>query len=288
MALPVPRYTSLVRLAALILAVFVVSGRHQVSPLESFAPHSFVAKDGATLPYRLLSPAPLESGVRYPLVLQLHGSGAIGTDNEAQIGAFSNGWLQPEIRKRFPAFVLVPQFPARTAEYPAVANGAALRSQPTKLLTDAYGLVDEVASAFPVDRSRIYVVGFSMGASAALQAIMAHPDRFAAAMAIAPVPPDTAGVPSAPVLILHGDHDTENPFTVSRAWFDEMTHRGARLEFRAYPGLQHELPPDVPQGTWWREWLFSKRRESKPVRDRDRLRDANNRRFDSSSAGSRQ
>jgi predicted peptidase len=232
----------------------------QTAPPEQFAPHRFAGKDGASLPYRLLSPPTLEDGARYPLVVQLHGSGAIGTDNEAQIGAFSNGWLRPDIRERYPAFVLVPQFRARTAEYPAVANAAALRSHPTTLMASAYELVDAVAKEHPIDRSRIYVVGFSMGASAALQAVIAHPDWFAAAMAIAPVPPDAARLPSTPILILHGDQDTENPFAVSRAWFDEMKRRGAgRLEFRSYPGLRHELPPDIPSGTWWREWLFAKR-----------------------------
>jgi predicted peptidase len=252
------------RVTALILGMLAVPGLRQESPVQPFAPHRLVAKDGTTLPYRLLAPTVLQPGQRYPLVLQLHGSGAIGTDNEGQIGAFSNGWLRPEIRKQYPAFVLVPQFPARTVEYPAVANASQLRSHPTALMTPLYDLVDAVAKEFPVDRSRIYVVGFSMGASAALQAINAHPDWFAAVMAIAPVPPDTSGVPTTPILILHGDRDTENPFVVSRAWFDEMQRRGAHnLEFRAYPRLQHELPPDVPSGKWWRDWLFSKRRPPK-------------------------
>lgn len=258
------RYTPAMRLTALIIGMVAVLSLQQASPLQQFAPHRFVAKDGTTLPYRLLAPAELKPGQRYPLVLQLHGSGAIGTDNEGQIGALSNGWLSPEFRKQYPAFVLVPQFPSRTVEYPAVANASQLRSQPTALLASVYDLVDALAKEFPVDRSRIYVVGFSMGASTALQAIIAHPDWFAAVMAIAPVPPDTSGLPSTPILILHGDRDTENPFVVSRAWFDDMTRRGARnLEFRAYPGLQHELPPDVPSGTWWRDWLFSKQRPPK-------------------------
>lgn len=242
------------------LAIAVLLGNRQESAPQLFTPHRFVAKDGVVLPYRLLAPTAPAPGRRYPLVLQLHGSGAIGTDNQGQIGAFSNGWLRPEILEHYPAFVLVPQFPARTVEYPAVANASPLRSHPTALLTSTYELVDAVAKEFPVDRSRIYVTGFSMGASAALQAIMAHPDWFAAAMAIAPVPPDAPGLPSRPILILHGDQDSENPFVVSRAWFDEMKRRGARnLEFRAYPGLQHEVPPDIPSATWWREWLFSKR-----------------------------
>ena len=246
------------RLVFLLLAWFASGGLGQAPSPEPFSRHRFTARDGTVLPYRLLAPAHAIAGQRYPLVVQLHGSGAIGTDNDAQIGAFSNGWLQPDIRERFPAFVLVPQFPARTVEYPS--GRSPLRSQPTSLLSAAYELIDTVVSDVPIDRSRIYIVGFSMGASSALQAIVTRRSLFAAAMAIAPVPPDTTIAPSTPLLILHGDRDTENPFTVSRDWFNEERSRGgAALELKVYPGLDHQIPSDVPTGVWWREWLFSKR-----------------------------
>ena len=40
---------------------------------------------GQTIPYRLLTPATIEPGKRYPLVLFLHGLGERGTDNAAQL-----------------------------------------------------------------------------------------------------------------------------------------------------------------------------------------------------------
>ena len=246
------------RLALVLVALFATGELSQAPAPEPFTRHRFTARDGSVLPYRLLSPATTSPDRRYPLVVQLHGSGAFGTDNEAQIGGFSNGWLQPDIRERFPAFVLVPQFPARTVEYPE--GRSPLRSQPTPWLSAAYELIDAVVTDLHIDRSRLYIVGFSMGASSALQAIVTRTDMFAAAMAIAPVPPDNAIVPSTPLLILHGDRDTENPFTVSRAWFNEQRSRkGAAMEMKVYPGLEHQIPPDVPTGSWWREWLFSKR-----------------------------
>jgi predicted peptidase len=249
------------RVAALLLALCGVIERPQQAPLELFTPGRFATNEGTALPYRLLKPATIEPGRTYPLVLQLHASGAIGTDNASQIGAFSNGWLLPAMRDKYAAFVLIPQFPGRTVEYADVAEPSLLRSKPTALLAPIYQLVDTVIKDFPIDRSRIYVVGFSMGASSALQALMARPDLFAAAMAIAAVPPDSSWVPAAPILMLHGDADTENPFIAARAWAQAMQAKGAReIEFRAYPGLQHELPPDLPAAMWWRDWLFSKRR----------------------------
>jgi predicted peptidase len=247
------------RLLVLVVAgIFALAGNSE-EKTDPFAAATFAAPDGTQLPYRLLRPPAVVPGKLYPLVVQLHGSGAIGTDNRAQIGAFSNGWLLPDARKNFAAFVLVPQFASRTVEYAEVSDPSRLRSRSLPPLATAFALVEQIAKQFPVDRTRIYITGFSMGASGALQAVMMRPDLFAAAVAIAPVPPDSTLGPSRPILILHGDADTENPFVASRAWFESMKPRAAGLEFRTYPGVQHEIPAEVLTSMWWREWLFSKR-----------------------------
>ena len=247
------------RLIVLLFAgIFALAGSTQ-EKTDPFAAATFAAPHGTQLPYRLLRPQAAVPGERYPLVVQLHGSGAIGSDNRAQIGAFSDGWLLAEARKNFAAFVLVPQFASRTVDYAGVSDPSRLRSRSLPPLATAFALVEQIATQFPVDRARIYLTGFSMGASGAMQAVMMRPDLFAAAVAIAPVPPDSTLAPSRPILILHGDADTENPFVASRAWFEAMKSRAAALEFRAYPGVKHEIPAEVLTGMWWREWLFSKR-----------------------------
>ena len=86
-------------------------------PVELFTAGTFSGSNGTRLVYRLLAPESPRAGRRYPLVLVLHGSGAIGTDNLAQLGPFARSWTSPETRRRFPAYVLVPQFPARSAVY---------------------------------------------------------------------------------------------------------------------------------------------------------------------------
>jgi predicted peptidase len=53
----------------------------------------------------------------YPLIVIFHGFGAIGTDNVSQIGPVAKCSATPEMRERYPAFVLVPQFAARSAVY---------------------------------------------------------------------------------------------------------------------------------------------------------------------------
>ena len=75
---------------------------------DRFEAHTFAAPDGITLPYRLLPPpSPPSAGERVPLVLVLHGSGEIGTDNRAQLTPFALVWAtrrgtrpRPRLRAR--------------------------------------------------------------------------------------------------------------------------------------------------------------------------------------------
>lgn len=232
---------------------------------DDFAGGSFTASNGTTLPYRLLAPAHIQPGRRYPLVVQFHGSGAIGTDNRAQItGDFAaRAWAIPAIRARHPAFVLVPQFPARSANYddPATPRIAI----PAPALAAALELVDETVARHPVDRARIYASGFSMGGSATWLSLLARPDLFAAALPISGIAPDrarAADLKHVPILVLHGDADTENPIDADREMVAAIHAAGGKhVRLRSYVGLQHLPPGDLVPGDWWRDWLFAQHRD---------------------------
>ncbi|MDB5456432.1 MAG: hypothetical protein JWP92_2017 [Caulobacter sp.] len=229
----------------------------QAAPATGFEPGRFT--DGAiTLPYRLLSPAPAP-GRRYPLVLVLHGSGAIGVDNQAQLGPFLKGWAAPGLE---PAFVVAPQVPARSANYQPGGDGL-LASVPGPPLASVLALVDDLSARLPIDPRRVYVVGFSMGGSAALNALLPRPDRFAAAVAFSPVPPDRdmAGVLAhTPILLVHGARDDENPIEPDRAMFAALKAAGGRARFIEYDTLDHRVPPDMLVGADWRRWLLAQKR----------------------------
>ncbi len=221
---------------------------------------------GVTLPYRLLAPALLAPGIRYPLVLVLHGSGVMGDDNRAQLGPFARSWARPELRNRFPAFVVVPHFATRTAVYSIDARDSLPSSEGTAALDAALALIMELLSTHPIDSSRVYVVGFSMGASAAWNALVGRPGLFAAAITIAGVPPPRAMatfLAASPLLIAHGTADVENPIAADRAMYTALRGAGARsLRFREYIGLDHRVPPDFFSETTWHAWLFAQRRRS--------------------------
>ena len=232
---------------------------------DDFAAGTFTASDGTTLPYRLLAPAQIEPGRHYPLVVQFHGSGAIGSDNRAQIERdfAARAWAIPAIRARHPAFVLVPQFPVRSANYDDPATPRVAIATPA--LSAALELVDAVIARQPVDRTRIYASGFSMGGSATWLSLLARPQLFAAAMPISGIAPDrarAAELTRIPMLVLHGDADTENPIDSDREMVAAIRAAGGRqIRLRSYVDLQHLPPGDLVPGDWWRDWLFAQHRD---------------------------
>jgi len=232
-----------------------------VEPAQFETGH-FKASDGTILQYRVLAPSNVVPGNAYPLILQLHGSGGIGTDNVMQLDRLAKTWAVPEMRERYQAYVLVPQFPIRSANYGPPSPEQHAESSPA--LSAALELVEEFISLHAVDKSKIYAVGFSMGGSAAWLAPTLRPKLFAAVVPVSGIAPANsfAGIfKDLPALVIHGNSDTENPITADRRFADEVVRTGGKkLLFREYEGLDHLLPADIFPGYWWRDWLFQQSR----------------------------
>ena len=229
---------------------------------ETFQAGSFTGSNGVTLPYRVLLPRHPEQAVRYPLVLQLHGSGGIGTDNVQQLDVLARTWAVPQLRDKYRAYVLVPQFPTRSANYGPPA--ADQHAEPGAALLTALELVEKFSSENMVDRSRVYAVGFSMGGSAAWLAATLKPGLFAAIVPISGIAPDHHAarlLKDVPVWAMHGNADAENPIAPDRRLTQAIRMLGGeRIQFREYDGLDHRLHEDMFPGDWWRDWLFAQHR----------------------------
>jgi predicted peptidase len=238
--------------------------RDAVSSVDTalFESGRFTAADGTVVPYRLLRPLAVRNGQRYPLVIQFHGSGGIGTDNVSQLDRLARSWAMPQTRARYPAYILVPQFPIRSANYGPASPEQAAQASPA--LVGALELARDFASTQAVDASRIYAVGFSMGGSAAWLAPTLDPAMFAAIVPIAGIAPAdgwAGGFKDVPVLALHGTADEENPITADRRFVHAIQVAGGqRIRLREYEGLDHQPPADIHPGLWWRDWLFQQTR----------------------------
>lgn len=226
----------------------------------AFSDERLALPDGGGLPYRLLRP----EGERLPLVIVLHGSGAIGADNVAQMGGFAASWAEPGVATARRAIVAVPQVPVRSADYETGADGLPA-SRAGRSLAVVRTLVAHLAKDPRVDPDRIYLVGFSMGGSAALNLLSADPEIYAAAVAFAPVPPprEQAGaLAGASLMLVHGDADTENPFAADLAWVKALEAAGGKPRLLVYEGMDHRVPPELITATDdWRAWLFAQTRQ---------------------------
>ncbi|MCG2617042.1 prolyl oligopeptidase family serine peptidase [Terrimonas sp. NA20] len=212
------------------------------------------------LPYRLLLPDDIKSGQKYPLVVTLHNSSRIGTDNENQLEPLARIWLRTEISSKYKCFVLAPHFSKRSSDYTPNGQGV-LVSNPSADVPVLLKLIDSLEKEYPgIDKSRIYLVGYSMGGSTAQNLLNIAPAKFAAMVSIAGVPDmsNTGRISSKPIWLIHGKKDQENPYAGSQLLYRKLSGN-KNLVFTTFSNLDHNsinipflLSEKIPQ------YLFAK------------------------------
>jgi predicted peptidase len=204
---------------------------------------------------------------KYPLVIVLHGSGATGTDNLKQMGVLAKMWAFNDIRSKYPAYVLVPQFPERSSDYVTDQARGVLTSKPQPCLNTLLELIDSMKLQKDIDSNRIYVMGFSMGGSTALNAITLRPKLFAAGVSFSGIPnfDGEETFLKTPLWIIHGNADVENPFASDSLLYKELKAKGAsQLVFWEMDKMAHKVPEQLYTDTLVPAWLFSKRNPLSP------------------------
>ena len=227
------------------------------------------------MPYRLFTPARLEPGRRYPLVVFLHGSGGSGTDNVKQLqGANVFGglvWTLPKNQSRHPAFVLAPQSdvnwactlydpknpPKTIADIkfcPPEALGIAARL--------AFEIIDGLLATLPIDPARIYVTGHSMGGAGTWHMIAHRPRFFAAAVPVCghPLPATAAAVKDVPIWNFHGEADEVEPVATSRVMIDAIRKAGGTPRHTEYAGVGHNVFMWAYTEPALVDWVFAQKR----------------------------
>ena len=223
---------------------------------QHYVRHAFKAKDGTAIECWILSPAKIEKGRRYPLVLALHGRGG-STVAATELG--SN-----ELRKQFSCFVMAP---ASTADghwaRPAgfVKNRRKGRNT-TAMLPAALEVMDAFMEKHPIDPDRVYVTGQSMGGAGTYGAMFLRPDLFAAAIPVCGGwdPKDAGRMKNIAIWIFHGDNDKVVPTDYSRNMADALKKAGGSPKYTEYKGVGHNSwsrAYSSPE-TW--KWLFQQKR----------------------------
>lgn len=221
-----------------------------------------VYRNGSTsIPYRLLLPKQKNSQEKYPLVITFHNSTRVGTDNENQLEPFAKIWLRDEIRNKYPCYVLAPQFSKRSSNYETNAQGI-LVSKPSEDVFTLTKLIEQIGKEHSdVDQNRIYLVGYSMGASTAQNLMRIEPDKFAAMVSVAAVP-DLSAIDkfkNKNIWLIHGEKDDDNPYTGSVVLYQKLKGN-KNLIFTTFTYLHHNnivIPflanDEIPK------WLFTQR-----------------------------
>lgn len=211
--------------------------------------------------YRLRLPASYDATKAYPLVVGLHGNGSNagnmmysmptdafeGTICAAPEGAYARADLASLRGEHFSWYL--PD--ADRALWPT------LDSLTSELVLR---VVDDVSQRHRV--SRVILLGFSQGVSAAYLAAMKRPDRIAGIAAFAGSFPRNSVTPEQlkaashiRVMIGHGTTDAQVPLEASERARDLLREAGYKVQFETFDG-GHMLPPDMMRnaGNWIRSW----------------------------------
>ena len=170
-------------------------------------------------------------GVRYPLVLFLHGKGQRGS-NVDEVKAHAVESLN-HFQERYDYVLLAPQCPMDTWW--------------VEQLDALDALLDDICGSYRVDLSRIYLTGLSMGGFGSWHYAVRHPDRFAAVVPICGggshwhgFPEKVAAIKDVPVWTFHGADDPVVPVESTQQMVDALEAAGGNVRFTIYPGVQHD------------------------------------------------
>lgn len=219
-----------------------------------------------SLNYRIMLPDHYDTTQSYPLVLFLHGRGESGSDNEGQLT--HGAALFVNNRSTYPAIVVFPQ--CALADYWAVRTVEQIenrkkytfpqREEPNPGLGMVDALIDQLIARYPVDTSRIYLAGLSMGGMATFELVSRRPHTFAAAIAICGGGNEEAAASYAkhtPFWIFHGTADDVIPPSHSIAMEKAIRRAGGDPKLTLYDGVNHNSWDNAFAEPDLLKWLFS-------------------------------
>jgi dipeptidyl aminopeptidase/acylaminoacyl peptidase len=232
--------------------------------LAQMTPVTVTARDGAQIPAYLTLP-PGKNPKNLPAIVMPHG-GPSARDY------WDFDWLSQFFAARGYA-VIQPEYRGSEGYGDQWLNINGFRNWTTSM-ADIADSAKWLGSQGIANPDRIAIVGWSYGGYAALQSAVAYPALYKGVVAIAPVtdlatlkkdysfygtneyienfigsgayisqgsPLRNAGAIRVPVLLVHGDLDTNVKFHQSQMMYDRLKSLGRDVEFLTYPGLDHQL-----------------------------------------------
>jgi predicted peptidase len=217
--------------------------------------------------YRLLEPLKIEAGKKYPLVLFLHGAGERGNDNVTQLLYLPTQMCQPEWREKYPCYLLAPQCRSdkKWVNVPWVGKASQPQPEVSEQMLAAVQMLEKTLKEHPIDVTRIYLTGLSMGGYGSWDLAMRMPERFAA---VAPIcgggdNDQAAKLVGMPIWVWHGDADNAVPVERSRTMIEAIKKAGGNPKYTELKGVGHNCWTPAygnPDGVV--PWMFEQRKKS--------------------------
>lgn len=215
--------------------------------------------DGSLMRYTVLRPpedaAMPEGG--WPLVVINPGVGSIGQQGLSEVLGDTSQWASPYHREHYPAYVLRWHPQARVT---TPLDGGRTQAEPAYYA--AMEFLDRFIEEEPIDRNRIYVMGFSMGGRTTWRNLMDRPDFFAAAVPHSGGGPFPGGSSKAtritqiPIWMMIGNQD---PWSGSARYiqvYQDLVSAGAeRIRFWEQQDVGHH--DDTLRSFHIPEWFWS-------------------------------
>jgi predicted peptidase len=258
-----PIFPTFPLVASFVVLALVLSPARGQTPevVKAFDARTFDGPGGTKLPYRIYTPPP-KPGQTYPLVILLHGSGERGDDNQLQLKHAAGDLLK--YAQAHPAIVVVPQCPKGVWwSGPENEVGQPKSPPPAVLPIEAVSaLLDQLLKDLPVDRSRVYLTGLSMGGNGAFDFVARRPGVFAAAMPICGWgdAATAAAFKGTAVRVYHGDRDDAVPVDESRKMVAALKAAGVSVEYTEYPGVGHNSWTRTYADPKVLDWLWAQKR----------------------------
>jgi len=261
-------------LSVALLLISACASRHSFS--ETDFPVRQVAVGNKTYGYRIYVPPDRDLNSKIPVMLYLHGSGARGSDNIAQIDGFR--WMIEPLKDKIDFIAVIPQCERDTFWSSAEMSNYALAA------------LDATVAEFNGDPQRLYLAGFSLGGYGTWQIAAANPGKFAALLPIAggvvgerPIDPrdraviipelgtmlDSAepyqamakAIGQTPVWAFHGDADESVPVDYSRKMVQALKDAGSKnVRYTEYPHEGHLIVNKAFSEPGLLEWLAQRRK----------------------------
>ena len=172
------------------------------------------------LPYRIYVPFNYSPDKSYPLIVNLHGAGLRGNDNERQFALLDTMFNDPSMQLD-EAIIIMPQCPSgqQWVDTAWVRGSYSINKvAESNELRAVVELVRQLQKTYPVDSSRIYALGFSMGGYGTWDLLMRHPDLFCAGVPMcgAGDPTQAQMLAQIPIWAVHCEKDPTVPVSGSR------------------------------------------------------------------------